>query len=131
MPRSEDVTERELAKVSGPGEKVKLVQSAKPATKLTPSLQEMLDRWNSQSDKSLGFTSNVLAYGFKYTKPREHTNLIRLIKGGKLRVCQVDAPPPPGSNAKSASPFADRYFIVREACSSEVAEGTLTGRKRR
>ncbi len=128
MPKAEDVTERELGKVNGPGDRVKRVKDAKPATKMTPTLQATLDDWNRKSDKSLGFTSNMLAYGFDYIKPREHTNMIRLIKGGKLRVCEISAPPPTGSNAKRHSPYADRYFILRESCPSEVSEGALTGR---
>lgn len=131
MPRVEDVTEEQIASVSGPGEKVKLVRDAKPATKLTPTLQQTLDEWNRKSDKSLGLISNVLAYGFRFTKPREHSNLIRLIKGGKLRLCRVHAPPLDGSNAKSSSPYSDRYYILRESCPTKVSEGQISGLKRK
>lgn len=131
MPRVEDVTEKLIADANGPGDNVRRVKEAKPATKLTPTLQATLDEWNRKSDKTLGYTSNVLAYGFKYVKPSQHTNLIRLIKGGKLRVCRVFAKPPEGSNAKSASPYGENYYIVRESCPEEVAEGQLYGRRRR
>lgn len=133
MPRIEDVTEHEIQKVSGPGDRVKRVNQAKPAKKITPSLRETLERWNRQHDKSLGFTSNMLAYGFDYAfaKPREHANMIRLIKGGHLRVCRIDAPPPPGSNAKRHSPYSDRYFIIRDSCPQTATDGMIAGNKRR
>lgn len=130
MPKSTDVTERELSKVHGPGEKAALVQKAKPAKTLTPTLQATLDEWNRKSDKSLGFVSNVLAYGFKWIKPREHTNMIRLIKGGHLRVCEIDAKPPTGSNAHSGSPYGDRYFIIRPSCPEVASDGQISGRNR-
>jgi hypothetical protein len=91
MPAVKDVTEKLLSEVSGPGENVKRVQAAKAAKTLTPTLVKTLDEWNRKSDKSIGYTSNALAYGFKWIKPSQHTNLIRLIKGGHLRACQVDA----------------------------------------
>jgi len=131
VPKSTDVTDELLAKVNGPGENVARVNRAKPAKALTPSLTKTLEAWERKSDKSIGFVSNALAYGFKYIKPSEHTNLIRLIKGKHLRVCQIDAKPPTGSNAYSGSPYGERYYIVRSSCPDEVSEGALSGRKKR
>ena len=131
MPRAEDVTNYVLANTSGPGDHVARVKTAKAPKAITPTLQATLDEWNRKSDKSLPHVSNVLAYGFKYIKPSQHSNLIRLIKGGKLRVCKVSAKPPDGSNAKSGSPYSEHYYILRESCPPEVPEGQLHGRKRR
>lgn len=133
MPKTTDVTEEELAKVAGAmrSDYVNRVIKAKPAKQLTPTLQATLDAWNRRSDKSLGFTSNALAYGFRFMKPSEHSNIIRLLKGGKLRMCRIDRPPPEGSEAKRGSPYGDRYFVIRESCPDEVPDGTIAGRNRR
>lgn len=131
MPRVEDVTDDELARTSGPGDYIKRVREAKPATKLTPTLQTTLDTWNRRADKTLPNVSSVLAYGFRYIKPREHINLIRLIKGKRLRLCRINGRPPDGSEAKRQSPYGDWYFLLRESCPSEVDDGTIAGRRRR
>jgi len=133
MPKSVDVTDEELAKMASAsafqGESVKRVIKAKPAKQLTPTLQATLDEWNRRSDKTLPYVSNVLAYGFRYIKPSQHANMIRLIKGKRLRLCRIDTKPPEGSEAKHSSPYGDRYFILRETCSDEVPDGTIAGRR--
>ncbi len=102
MPRVEDVTDYVLQDSSnGPGENPRRVATAKPAKALTPSLQATFDAWNRRSDRSIGYTSKALAYGFKYMPKREHANMIRLVKGRHLRVCRVHTKPPAGSNAHS------------------------------
>jgi hypothetical protein len=131
MPKAEDVTEKLLADTSGPGDHVARVKAAKAPKTMSPSLQATLDEWNRKSDKSLPHVSNVLAYGFRFIKPSQHSNLIRLIKGGKLRVCKVSAKPPEGSNAKGGSPYSESYYILRESCPTEVSEGQLHGRRRK
>jgi hypothetical protein len=131
VPKAVDVTDEELAKVNGPGEKVRLVIKAQPAKQITPTLQTTLDAWNRKSDKSIGLTSNALAYGFRFMKPREHSNMIRLLKGKHLRMCRIDKPPPQGSNAHSSSPYGLGYFVIRESCPDEVPDGTIAGRRRK
>lgn len=132
MPRVTDETDRVLDDSSrGPGESPARVVKAKPAKKLTPTLEATLSEWNRKSDRSIGYTSKALAYGFRYMKPSTHANMIRLVKGGHLRVCQVHAKPPPGSNAHRGSPYGDSYYIIRESCPVEVSEGTLYGARKR
>ena len=130
MPRVEDVTEYVLRDSSqGPGDNPARVSKAKGAKTLTPTLQVTLDEWNRTSDRSLGYTSKALAYGFRYMKPSTHSNMLRLIKGGHLKVCRVHARPPSGSNAYSGSPYGESYYIIRPDCPNEVVEGTLHGRR--
>jgi hypothetical protein len=132
MPRVEDRTQEAIDDSSiGPGEHVERVRKAKPAKQLTPTLQATLDAWNHRADKTLPNVSKVLAYGFRYIKPSQHSNLIRLIKGSKLRLCRIEGKPPEGSEAKRQSPYGDRYFILRETCPSEVSDGTIAGRGKR
>jgi hypothetical protein len=132
MPRVEDVTADVLANSSqGPGDHVARVVKAKPAKTLTPTLQATLDEWNRKSDRSVGRVSKALAYGFHYIKPSTHSNMIRLIKGGHLKVCEVRAKPPAGSNAHRGAPFGDSYYLIRPNCPSEVSEGTLYGASKR
>lgn len=45
-------------------------------------------------------------------KKRDHTNLIRLIKGGHVRVCEVPGPPPAGTVAHRETPDAYRYYVL-------------------
>jgi len=134
MPKVKDVTDAALDDVMGvpfAGTYIRRVQAAKPATKLTPTLQATLDEWNRRADKSLPFVSRVLAYGFRYMKPSQHANMIRLIKGKHLRLCQVSAPPPEGSNARRETPYSDHFYLLRESCPSELPEGQLAGKRRR
>jgi hypothetical protein len=128
MPRVEDATEYVLKDSSyGPGENSARVAKAKPAKTLTPTLQATLDEWNRKSDRSIGYTSKALAYGFKFMPKSTHANMVRLVKGGHLKVCRVNAPPPPGSNAFSGSRYGESYYIIRPDCPSEVPDGTLYG----
>lgn len=131
MPRVEDVTDYVVQDSGrGPGDARARVARAKPAKALTPTLQATLDEW-LRGDRSLGYVAGALAYGFRSMRPSTHTNMVRLVKGGHLRVCRVFAPPPPGSNAKHGSPFGDSYYLVRPDCPAEVAEGALQGARRR
>lgn len=116
---------------NGPGDTVARVAKAKPAKALTPTLQKTLDNWNRKSDRSIGHTSKALAYGFRFMPKSEHNNMIRLIKGGHLKVCRIEGKPPEGSNAKSGSPYSDRYYVIRESCPPEMPEGSLYGTRRR
>lgn len=134
MPRVEDATDYVLRDSSnGPGPHTARVAKAKAAKTLTPTLQVTLDEWNRKSDRSIGYTSKALAYGFKFMKPSTHSNMIRLVKGGHLKVCRVNAKPPAGSDAHRGSPYGEIYYIIRPDCPSEVPEGTLygAGKKRR
>lgn len=143
MARVEDVTEYVLRdSASGPGDQPARVAKAKPAKTLTPTLEKTLVEWQRKHDRSIGYTSKALAYGFRYIKPAQHSNMIRLIKGGHLRVCRVFASPPPNSEAHRGSPYSGyagthagvgSYYIVRESCPAELPDGTLygSGKKRR
>lgn len=132
MPSVEDVTERVLASVNGPGPSVARVRKAAPMTKLTPAGAAQLAAWNGRHDKTLPFVSNVLAYGFEnYVKPGWHAGMIRLVKGGHLRVCRVNGPAPTGSLAQRSSPYGTAYYLLRPACPAEVADGTIAGQRRR
>ena len=100
----------------GPGDLPRLVATAKPARNIekTPSLAATLSDLRAKYDRSLGFISKPLAYGraMRHSK-REHANLIRLIKGGYVRVVEVAGPPPEGSDAKRDAPYGDRYYELR------------------
>lgn len=131
MPSVEDVTERAVA-VSGPGPYVARVQRAAPMTKLTAAGAAQLAAWNARHDRTLPYVSDVLAYGFgSYTKPGWHSGMIRLIKGGHLRVCCVNGPAPAGSFAQRSSPYGTAYYLLRPTCPIEVADGTIAGQRRR
>lgn len=131
MGKVTDVTDEELSKTSGPGDYVKRVIKAKPAKQLTPTLQATLDAWNRRYDKSIGWISQPLAYGFDSSmRPSQHSNMIRLLKGGHLRLCRIDRPAPKGSNAHG--PWgSDRYYVIRESCPDDLPEGTIAGRRKR
>lgn len=115
--REVDVTARVLADSSqGPGEGPRLISSARPAgAELPPSLSAELDRFRASLDNTMGSVSKPLAYArlFRYLPKREHGNLIRLIKGGHIRIYEVSGGPPAGSNARLDSPFGDRYYVLR------------------
>ena len=100
----------------GPGEKSRTVAEAKPARDIsrTPTLETALQALRALPDKTMGFISKPLAYGrpFRYLGKRDHTNLIRLIKGGHVRVYEVSRRPPPGSGAHLDSPYGDRYYVL-------------------
>lgn len=111
-----DVTARLLQESAvGPGPQPLLVAKAAPAKNIsqTPTLAATLADLQSRDDRSMGFISKVLAYSkaMPYSK-REHANLIRLIKGGYVHVCEVFAPPPPGSFAARDAPYGDRYYVL-------------------
>ena len=117
-PGREDVTQRLLADSStGPGESVALVRKASAAPiDLPPSLVAALRalQLDLARDPTMGFTSKPFAYGgvFRYLKKRDHGNIIRLIKGGRVKVFQVNDRPPHGSRAKSDAPYGDRYYVM-------------------
>jgi len=73
------------------------VATARPAKDVagTPSLAAALSSLGSRHDRSMGFISKPLAYSRAMPHgKREHANLIRLIKGGYVRVCEVATAPP-------------------------------------
>jgi hypothetical protein len=113
-PMSRDVTAELLRDSSqGPGEYVARVARAKPAKALTPTLTDTLARVLARVDNTMGFTSKALAYSsaMRHSKS-EHTNIIRLLKGGHLRVVEIGAPPPHGTTAHRDSPYGDRYYVL-------------------
>jgi hypothetical protein len=118
-----DVTAKLLSDSAyGPGPQTQLVADAKAATSLTPTLEVALTNLRNRVDRSIGFVSKALAYskGMPSSK-REHANLIRLIKGGFVHVCEVRSAPPAGSFAKRDSPYGDRYYVLHIGpCGSEL-----------
>ena len=112
-----DVTAELLRDASfGPGDDVKLVATAKAAKSVaaTPSLAATLANLRARSDRTMGFISKALAYSKAVREggKREHANLIRLIKGGYVRVCEMRGAPPSGSVAHRDSPYGDRYYVL-------------------
>jgi hypothetical protein len=106
-----DVTSRLLASCSGPGEYVKRVHEARPAKSLTPSLRKLLDQLRNERDLTIGRISNPLAYGgWRLHSKSRHRDVIRLIKGGFVRVVEVNEPPDLGTMARRDSPYGDRYY---------------------
>lgn len=137
MARVTDVTGRLIHEAYGPGENPKRVRDAKPAFKLTPALVAFLEAWRRPSDKTVGFVSQPLAYARTITGSRKsyHTNMVRLIKGGNINICEVHAPPPEGSNAFRDARYGDRfYFLKAGSCPTEIEPSAATfsgSRKRR
>jgi hypothetical protein len=113
---SRDVTARLLSDSAyGPGPLSRLVASAKPAKNVsqTPSLMAALSALRSRGDRSMGFVSMALAYSKAMPiGKRDHANLIRLIKGGYVRVCEVLGPPEPGGVAFRDARYADRHYMI-------------------
>src|SRR4029077_3800812 len=111
-----DVTARLLREsAEGPGDLPRLVAMARPAKNVaeTPTLAATLSNLSSRYDRSMGFISKPLAYSSAMRgSKREHSNLIRLIKGGYVHVCQMDAAPPSDSIARRDSPYGDRYYVL-------------------
>jgi hypothetical protein len=116
---SDDVTAQLLRDSSTPpGELPLLVAKAKAARDVskTPSLQATLANFRSSPDHTMGFISKALAYSKAMpSSKREHANLIRLIKGGHVRIYEVRGSSPPGSIARRDSPYGnDRFYELRE-----------------
>jgi hypothetical protein len=136
MARVTDVTGRLIQEVYGPGEYAKRAREAKPAFKLTPTLVKFLEAWRRPSDKTVGFVSQPLVYSNAFVRPSKshHTNMVRLVKGGNINVCEVHAPPPEGSNAYRESRYGDRfYFLKAGPCPTEIepSAATFTGARKR
>jgi hypothetical protein len=109
----QDVTEKLLQNCSGPGEYVRRVLAAKPVKTLTPTLSRTLDELRSSSDLTMGFVSNVLAYSELMRKSKSwNRDLIRLIKGGFVRVMLVSECPSPGYRAFREAPYGDWYYVL-------------------
>jgi hypothetical protein len=112
-----DVTEEEIRKSSEAAYGAtnrKRVAEAAGARKLTPTLQAFFDEWKVRGGKTIGFISGALAYGaaMQGHAPARHKNLVRLIKGGHIRVCEVRATPPEDSLARRDSPYGTEKFFV-------------------
>lgn len=137
MAKTEDVTRRLLEDASyGPGEHVRRVVSAKPAKTLTPALSTFFEKWRQPSDKTLGFVSKAFAYGRAVTGPSAsyHNNMLRLIKGGHIRACEVRTAPPAGSAAHHDSPYGSQFYVLRAGdCPADIdpAATTFMGSRRR
>lgn len=114
LAETRDVTTNLLSDSSyGPGDLPRLVATAKPARELTPALAATLESLRRRSDRSVGFVSKALAYSKAMpSSKREHTNLIRLIKGGYVHVCQVTGAPPSDSLARRDAPYGTSYYLL-------------------
>jgi hypothetical protein len=79
---------------------------------LTPALEAELDRLrDSRVDRTMGFISNALSYSKQFrSNKKRHTNIVRLIKGGFVRVVQIHGSPPAGSIASQDAPYSDSYY---------------------
>lgn len=116
QPGTRDVTDEVLRDSSyGPGDAVRRVATAKPAknVEVTPTLAATLARIEASSDPTMGFISKALAYSRAVGRGAQHSNLIRLIKGGYVRVCEVSAPSPQGSVAYQDSPYGAKHYVLR------------------
>ena len=104
-----DVTDRALREAeSGPGPYCARVRRARPAT--------AADLGVIPADPTLGHWSSVLAYGVpQHTRPREHSRLIRQLRGGHVRLVRHDTPPPAGSRAAIETPHATHYYVLEPA----------------
>ena len=109
-----DVTAELLHESSqGPGENVARVARAKGAKALSPTLTDTLASVMARVDNTMGFISKPLAYSRAMGQSKsEHTNIIRLLKGGHLRIVKIDEPPPHGTIAHRDSPYGDRYYVL-------------------
>lgn len=119
-----DVTARLLREsAEGPGDLPRLVATARPAKSVaeTPTLAATLSNLSSRYDRSMGYISRPLAYSYAVRgSKREHANLIRLIKGGYVHVCEVDAAPPADSVARRDAPYSTRHYVLHVGpCGSE------------
>lgn len=114
LAETRDVTAKLLSDASyGPGDLPRLVASAKPARELTATLAATLESLRRRADRSVGFVSKALAYSKAMpSSKREHANLIRLIKGGYVHVCEVAGAPPPDSIARRDSPYGTSYYVL-------------------
>lgn len=123
-PTSSDVTEKLLLEVergaylaaSSPGTRRAL--RAASAKKLDANLRAELEILCREYDRTMGYVSRVLIYSRIFRTPKQHSNLLRLIKGGFIRIVQVDEPPPSDTRAKRESPYSDRYFVLEPNCSA-------------
>ena len=117
---------------NGPGPYVKRVAQTKGAKVVSEGMQRVLDSIEHNPDQTIGFVSKALAYGVPTTSKIHHANLVRLVKGGHVSICEVDGKPPSGSRAAKTAPYGDRYYVMRRgACPLELPDGALAGARRR
>lgn len=111
-----DVTDELLKESSyGPGAYCARVAKAKPAKELTPTLAEALSRFE-RTDRTMGFVSKPLAYSHAMPRgAREHSELIRLVKGGYVKVYKISGKPPSDSTAQRDSPYGVHGYYVMKA----------------
>lgn len=114
-----DVTQRVLDdSSSGPGEKSRLVATARaPAPgPLPPTLLVALQRIQRMPDLTMGHISKPLAYAtmFRFMGKRDHANVIRLLRGGYLRIYEVSGSTPLGSLARKDDVWGaqQRYYVL-------------------
>lgn len=115
----QDVTERVLADSSGgPGERSRLVATARATAPgpLPPTLLAVLQRVQRMPDLTMGRISKPLAYAqmFRFMGKRDHANVIRLIRGGHLRVYEVSGGAPIGSLAAKDDVWGSQrsYYVL-------------------
>lgn len=111
----EDVTDRLLKNSSSghtTGDRIKRVAKAKPTKNLDKSALDALSALKRKSDKSMGWISRPLAFSRQMPDAAsEHIALIGLIKGGFVRVREIEGASAPGSIARQDSPYReDKYY---------------------
>lgn len=90
---------------------VRRALKAAPAKKADGKAWEMLTAWNA--DLTMGYISNALSYGKLFTSPTIHAGIIRLIKGGFVKIFKVCGEPPQGSRAARETPFSSCYYVLQ------------------
>lgn len=107
----ENATEQLLKDLEyGHGSAFKRAQRATPATKLTPALQAELNRLRDEQDLTMGYISKALVYSQRFKDARQHSAILRLIKGGHIDILRVHGQPPEGTFARRDSPFGTSYY---------------------
>ena len=112
----EDVTEALLEDYGvGFGDRAKMMKRAAPAKKVEGSLIDTLtEMQDPRFDPTMGWLSAPLLYSNIFDgRPKAfHRNVIRLIKGGFLRIWRRNEVPPEGSRAAMETPGKNRWYEI-------------------
>lgn len=116
MGNTEDVTELLLNDYgAGFGERAAMMKKAAPAKVIEGSLVETLAAMQDpRFDPTMGWLSAPLLYSkiFEGRPKAFHRNVIRLIKGGFLRVWKMSGIPPEVSRAATETPGSRAWYEI-------------------